>query len=655
MGTVVRPIALIALLVLFFSLAVSARNLDVNRDGRVDIIDATAVQNNIGSLETIYDVNNDGAVTTSDFDIVFRNIGLDCAVSPVACDADNDGALAADVCPDTPQAEINDIDKNPESDWYGCSSSERDTDGDGLRDNIDDCPDVYGVPENNGCPAGQSAGLLGEDLYIPSGEVVYSTQIKQRYNNIYIYGRLEVIDSLNLSADSQFILNGVINANGGPGKPGKPASLSAGYFEVDGIPTNILESVSCGAPAAETCTVGGETKIPTSVNVSRPPFSISGNKIVWIDTNYNVYLYDLTTSKETKLTTNGRTLHVSIYGNKVIWSTQNYVGRYEDIILYDLTTNKETNITTTGKNLDLNALIIYGDKIVWSEFDFRSEFGNIYMYDITTSKKTQITQDGIPRGKLSIFGDKIVLTSDRNNNMDIYLYDIATNKETRITTNERRQYEPSISGNRIVWTDERNGNKDVYMYDLTTNRETQITTDARSQYNASIYGNKIVWTDERNGNKDVYMYDLTTNGETQITTDTQDQDYPVIDGDKIVWLNAYKWNWGLYMMDLRCGAITKEDRSTGYAIYTKSGASLGFSSNPNSNEDFIILSLDPSAGLRWTLRWTNKAGLTYFTSLLHPPHIVEGYPINNTVNDYNNYFLVSKNGYSHILEYVSLT
>lgn len=61
-------------------------------------------------------------------------------------DRDGDGVKDdVDICPDTPGLkELN-----------GCN----DSDGDGITDNVDDCPDVAGLPSTNGCPDQDGDGI----------------------------------------------------------------------------------------------------------------------------------------------------------------------------------------------------------------------------------------------------------------------------------------------------------------------------------------------------------------------------------------------------------------------------------------------------------------------------------------------------------------
>jgi beta propeller repeat protein len=131
--------------------------------------------------------------------------------------------------------------------------------------------------------------------------------------------------------------------------------------------------------------------------------------------------------------------------------------------MYDLSTKKETQITTNES--DQMGPAIYGDRIVW--IDSRNGNWDIYMYDLSTKKENQITTNPSDSLYPAIYGDRIVWGDDRDGNWDIYVYDLATGQESH-TTDRSDQYYPDIYDDRIVWTDMRNGNADVYMGTLST-------------------------------------------------------------------------------------------------------------------------------------------------------------------------------------------
>ena len=99
---------------------------------------------------------------------------------------------------------------------------------------------------------------------------------------------------------------------------------------------------------------------------------------------------------------------ITIYGDRIVWQ-DNRNGNF-DIYMYNLSTSKETQITTNESIQWCPS--IYGDRIVWT--DMRNgnwDIADIYMYDLSTSKETQITTNKSDRAYPVIYGDKIV----RNN------------------------------------------------------------------------------------------------------------------------------------------------------------------------------------------------------------------------------------------------
>jgi beta propeller repeat protein len=302
-----------------------------------------------------------------------------------------------------------------------------------------------------------------------------------------------------------------------------------------------------------------ETRITLNGSAVSP--AINGDRLVYQDyqNGIHIYMYNLSTSKKTQITTNESIQwSPAIYGDRIVWTDER--DGHEEIYMYNLSTSKETRITNTPlKNnqspYQLGKIYpaIYEDRIVW--FDFRDGNRAIYMYNLSTSKETQITNIKSDRKRPAIYGDRIVWSDGSNGKFDIYMYNLFTQKETLIATSKSDQLEPVIYDDRIVWQDDLNGDGyDIYMYNLSTSKETRITTSG-SAYNPSIYGDMIVWEDSRNPTEtnntidgmfsppvtpalsDVYMYDLSTSKEYRITTNpsVNAMSRSSIYGDRIVW------------------------------------------------------------------------------------------------------------------------
>lgn len=325
-----------------------------------------------------------------------------------------------------------------------------------------------------------------------------------------------------------------------------------------------------------------ETQIPINGTMPYRPL-IYGDRIVWGDSIFTntdsneysyplsvIYMYDLSTSRQTQISASEAAMSPAIYGDRIVWMNSRNSGEWDysdpanwDIYMYDLSDSKETqlfpdesmkiipviyedkiiwmdpcsagrgNYWNLAGNWDTCMYLsahnrssqmfpaIYEDKIVWMDSrnggsgDYWNLTGNwdIYMYDLSTHKETQITTDVSPQLYPAIYSDTIVWldagSGDRAN-WEICGYNLTTSKEIQINTiRPWRYYHPAIYGNRIVWMDLSTRDWEIYMYDLSTSRETQITINSshsQSPASPAIYGNRIVWEDERNGNKDIYMY-----------------------------------------------------------------------------------------------------------------------------------------------------
>jgi beta propeller repeat protein len=327
--------------------------------------------------------------------------------------------------------------------------------------------------------------------------------------------------------------------------------IAAGYPYSDNSdePEHIVVRI---APAKSILPIVNETQITTNVSYKEFP-SIYGDRIVWQDyrngylgnASWDIYMYDITTSKEIRITTNESWQeNPEIFGDRIVWEDGRNGNR--DIYMYNISTRTETQIT--DDELDNTHPAIYGDKIVWEE---RRDAGNhdICMYSISARKEIRIINGESDNIHPAIYGDRVVWERHDGENHDVFMYTISTCKVTQITKNGKA-CNPAIYVDRIVWEDHRLADEydlsssdiykydlsssDIYKYDLSTNRETQVSTSGRA-HNSAIYGDRIVWYDFRNGNDDIYMYNMSTSREIQITTNMSEQEFPAIFGDRVVW------------------------------------------------------------------------------------------------------------------------
>ena len=305
---------------------------------------------------------------------------------------------------------------------------------------------------------------------------------------------------------------------------------------------------------------------------------------------------------ETRITTNeSAQSNPDIYKNLIVWQDERNGDENADIYMYDLSTSKETRITKSGSAMDP---AIYGNRIVWMDgrnggsLDADSwPVGNwdIYMYDLSTSTEYQITTNELMQKDPDIYGDRVVWTDERNGNSDIYMQNLSTSKQIRITTNASEQYHPKIYSNTIMWEDLRNGNDenfnyDIYMYDLSTSTETGIVTNEfYREHTGNIYGKKIVYTTEPAGDL-VWMHDLSTSQDTLIASDAWGPD---IYGDRIVY-HGGGTGMPMRMYNISTSTeteITTDDTGTSPAIY---GNRIVWADDRNENYDIYMFTLSSS-------------------------------------------------------------
>jgi beta propeller repeat protein len=284
------------------------------------------------------------------------------------------------------------------------------------------------------------------------------------------------------------------------------------------------------------------------------------------------------TINETRITTSGGVNCRDIYNDIIVWNTL-----HGDLYMYDLSTNKETHITTS---VPVYSCSIYGNKIFWESRDN----SDIYVYNISTKKETRLNTSGPTSGGYSIYGDKLVRSDIGNySDADIYLYDLSTNKEIKLTGNESDQYAPVIYGDRIVWSDVRNGKHDLYMYDISTQKEIRITNSGSADAH-SIYGDRIVWEDNRNGKSNIYMYDISTKKETRITTIGPSYS-PSIYGDRIVYEDERDIGSLLYLYNISTGQEYRLIKGFGApSIY---GNRIIWTDNRNDNDGDVYVGTIP--------------------------------------------------------------
>ena len=282
------------------------------------------------------------------------------------------------------------------------------------------------------------------------------------------------------------------------------------------------------------------TKIGTGLDPA-----VYGSKVTWSDTAGSIHIYDLTTKKNTKISSS-QASYPAIYSNKLVWHDES--SGVPRITVYDIPSGIRTFVT---QDIDDRSIPhIYGNYLVWSAN------GGIYLRYMSPYKNVKSTQTQIAVGySPDIYGTKITYTSDNDGTPSVCVYDIAT-KKTIIIDSGWSPYNPHIYGNKVLWSDALTGSF-IKMYDLVTKKIIDVTNYISSNpdgsqagtdtgYCAAIYGDKIVYskiTNDLFGNAGVYVYSISTGQSTQVFN-YPDGVYttPDVYGNTVVW--GFSSNYG---------------------------------------------------------------------------------------------------------------
>ncbi len=247
---------------------------------------------------------------------------------------------------------------------------------------------------------------------------------------------------------------------------------------------------------------------------------ISGNNVVWSETDGKIHLYDGKTT--TQLTDNDAYKYdLAISGDNVVWLED-----YTKIYLYDGSNTKRLTDTNTSKS----RLSISGNNVVW-----REDNSKIYLYDGSTTK--QLTDTNTSKSGLDISGNNIVWSGSDDRNQQIYLYDGKTT--IQLTDNDAYNDNPQISGNNVVWqSDEKysldNSDPEIFFYNGSST--IQLTDSNTYDSTPVISGDNIVWSGTDGNDSEIYLYDGSST--IQLTHNNTDDFSPAIDGNNIVWNNS---------------------------------------------------------------------------------------------------------------------
>jgi hypothetical protein len=317
-----------------------------------------------------------------------------------------------------------------------------------------------------------------------------------------------------------------------------PALMSAAVL--------VFLTAGCKSPIVSDSVIVGdsaETECVWEVTLlgGRWPAAISGDRIVWQEATVvdrtvytDIYLYDLATQTELRITETGTACCPSISGDRIVWRDNSR------IYFRDLNTQSEIRIGDGSASIPSEAAphelgrhgpVISGDWVVW--VDKRGpnpDRRTLYAYNLRTQIERQIaTIDARVVLRFDISGDRVVWEG-------LFVYDLQTQEKTKL---HDWGGTPAISGDRIVWgdLDRTTGRGHIYLYELETQRETRIVSDIDGLRAPKISGDLVVYYGGGDGGG-LFVHDLRSQSQTRVNGDLAFPDHkfiPDISGHRVLW------------------------------------------------------------------------------------------------------------------------
>jgi Tol biopolymer transport system component len=182
------------------------------------------------------------------------------------------------------------------------------------------------------------------------------------------------------------------------------------------------------------------------------------------------------------------------------------------LYLFDLTTSRKTRITDRGSNTDA-VWSPDGQKIAYESN--RAGNWDIWVYDTVTQEAKNVSLSKRPEfdPDWSPGGERVVFTRVRQGASDLFAADLLTENVRRLTNSKAFEFDPSWSpdGTRIAFDRLANHDYDIYLLTLQPRKVVRLT-DARgedSNPDWSPDGSKLLFLSARDGDYEIYTMDPT--------------------------------------------------------------------------------------------------------------------------------------------------
>jgi beta propeller repeat protein len=301
-----------------------------------------------------------------------------------------------------------------------------------------------------------------------------------------------------------------------------------------------------------------------------------GNTVVWQDNrngNWDVYVKDLASGKETKLTGDGDQVYPDVSGNTIAWED----GKTKDISYYiwDKKWGKtyprpgeQTNPVVSGK------YIAYVDGVGTNT--------SIRKLD-TSNWKDDLVQTGPGQVKPSMDEKLVWLNAPAGRPRSV---PVTAGQTSVICKAPGDQSHPVVGGNDqvgyyVAWTDNRTGNPDIYVYSLAQEIELPIAASPYEDMNPDISGSIIGWVARNPENQyhipnywSIRTFDMSIDNSTELVYGLENATPVSLSANYLAYLRKNYFGWMVYVRPIYQKEVNAE--------YPPSGI------NPRAGGDYVV-------------------------------------------------------------------
>lgn len=287
----------------------------------------------------------------------------------------------------------------------------------------------------------------------------------------------------------------------------------------------LVTSLWSGTPAFA-YSIGEEVKIDANQpEVSEAGFDIAKNYAVWmIEGEKTITLYDLEENTETKIgDKNSTKTSPHVDGDYVVWLDSRHGG--SDVYLYDLSKKKETRVTNGSEAAQLE---ISGNNIVWA--DKREGGSDVYLYNISTGEEQKISTS--KKASNPTTSDSFIAWEDtRNGNPDIYTYDIKNKRERAGVTSKGDQLHPALYLDNVIYENQNSGISQIHVYSIGKGKDRKLTSDSDDKALPHLYKDTYLFV----ADDDLFYGDVDDDSTDEIANRISDKLPPRVYEDYILY------------------------------------------------------------------------------------------------------------------------